>query len=375
MIYLDNAATSYPKPECVYAGVEDVLRKVGGNPGRSGHRLSVEAARVIFRARESVAKLLNVRDSSRVVFTKNATEAINVALKGLLGPGDHVVTTAFEHNSVVRTLRRLEAGGVKVTKVRGRRPDLIEPRDIEKALTGKTRLVAIVHASNVFGTIEPVSEIGALLRKKGIPFMVDGAQSVGSIPVDVEGMDIGILAATGHKSLFGPQGTGFLYIKEGLEPPALIDGGTGEGDDVLEIPDRLETGTMNTPGVGGLAVGVEFILKEGVSKIREHEKALIKELMDGLGGIRGAVILGPPEPESRVSLVSFNMEGKSAVDVGVRLDREFSIMVRCGTHCAPDAHVSAGTYPHGAIRVSPGYFNTHEDISAFLKAVSKIAKG
>lgn len=351
------------------------MRKVGGNPGRSGHRLSVEAARVIFRARESVAKLLNVRDSSRVVFTKNATEAINVALKGLLGPGDHVVTTAFEHNSVVRTLRRLEAGGVKVTKVRGRRPDLIEPRDIEKALTGKTRLVAIVHASNVFGTIEPVSEIGALLRKKGIPFMVDGAQSVGSIPVDVEGMDIGILAATGHKSLFGPQGTGFLYIKEGLEPPALIDGGTGEGDDVLEIPDRLETGTMNTPGVGGLAVGVEFILKEGVSKIREHEKALIKELMDGLGGIRGAVILGPPEPESRVSLVSFNMEGKSAVDVGVRLDREFSIMVRCGTHCAPDAHVSAGTYPHGAIRVSPGYFNTHEDISAFLKAVSKIAKG
>lgn len=349
------------------------MREIGGNPGRGSHTMALEAARVVFSARESLARLLNVKDSSRIVFTKNATEAVNVALKGILKKGDHVVTTSFEHNSTVKALGRLEKEGVIVTKVAGKRPDLVERGDIEKALCPKTRLVSVVHASNVFGTIEPVGEIGEVMRKRGIIFMVDGAQSVGAIPVDVEAANMDILAGTGHKALFGPQGVGFLYIGQGIEPAPLIDGGTGESEAGPEIPERLETGTINTPGIGGLGAGVEFIMKEGISKIRSREEALLGEILDGLKKMDGVRVLGPDDPGLRVSLVSFVIDGKDAGDVGARLDGEFSIMTRCGTHCAPDAHRTAGTYPAGAIRVSPGYFNTHEEIGVFLNAVYKIA--
>ncbi|MEE9613521.1 MAG: aminotransferase class V-fold PLP-dependent enzyme, partial [Thermodesulfobacteriota bacterium] len=275
MIYLDNAATSYPKPEEVYARVDEIFRTVGGNSGRGSHRMALEAGRVIFRARESLGKLLGVPDASRIVFTKNATEAMNVALKGFFRPGDHVVTTAFEHNSVARPLRKLERGGVGVTKVTGSRGDLIEPSDIEKALTADTKLVCIVHASNVFGTIQPIEAIGELCRRKGVPFMVDAAQTAGALPLDISSMNVDIVVGTGHKALFGPQGTGFLYLGDGVEPPPLIDGGVGEQDDEFELPDRLETGTMNTPGIGGLGAGVEFLLTEGVGRVREKEGALV----------------------------------------------------------------------------------------------------
>lgn len=372
-IYLDNAATTYPKPEAVHKRVEEIIKDIGGNPGRSSHRMALDAGRVIFNARESLGKLLNVPDASRIAFTKNATEAMNIALKGFLKPGDHVVTTSFEHNSVARTLKRLEKEGVKVTKVRGRRPDLVEPGDIEKALTNKTKLVCIVHASNVFGTIEPVTDIGAFCRKKGVPLMVDGAQTAGAIPIDMTSINIDILAATGHKALFGPQGVGFIYLKEGMEPPPLVDGGTGELEAVLEIPDRLETGTINTPGIGGLGAGVEFILKEGIAKIRAYEEKLLARLLQGLSGIKGVNILGTLDPKKRVGLVSFTVEGRNPDEVGTRLDREFSIMVRTGTHCAPDAHMAAGTHPEGAVRVSPGYFNEHEEIETFIKAIEQIA--
>ena len=375
MIYLDNAATSFPKPKEVVKRVEGILKKIGGNPGRSSHTMALSASRVVFSARESLAKLLKIRDSSRIVFTKNATEAMNIALKGLLKKGDHVISTSFEHNSVAKTLKRLEKEGINVTRARGKRFDIVEPGDIEKALTKKTKLVTVVHASNVFGTIEPVEEIGGLLKRKGIPLMVDGAQSVGSIPIDVEAMNMDILAATGHKALFGPQGVGFLYLKEGIEPEPLIDGGTGELDEAFEIPDRLETGTINTPGIGGLGAGVEFILKTGMDKIREHEKRLMEGLLEGLKETGKVKVLGTVNPGQRVSLVSFNIEGKDPQDVGARLDRRFSIMVRCGTHCAPDAHRTSRTYPEGAVRVSPGYFNTEKDIDAFLRAVSIISKG
>jgi cysteine desulfurase family protein len=375
MIYLDNAATTYPKPESVYKKVEEILRTIGGNPGRSSHRMALEASRVIFSSRESLAELLNIKDASRIAFTKNATEAVNIALKGLLRPGDHVVTTSFEHNSVARTLSRLGKDGVEVTKVKGKRVDLVEPSDIEKALTEKTKLVCIVHASNVFGTIQPLGEIGEVCRKKGVPLIVDGAQTVGAIPVDINAMNIDIIAGTGHKALLGPQGTGFLYMREGIEPPPLVDGGTGELEDVLEIPDRLETGTINTPGIGGLGAGVEFILKEGFPKIRAYEEELLKQLIDGLGKIKGTRCLGTLDATERVGLVSFVIEGQNPEEAGVRLDREFSIMVRCGTHCAPDAHMAAGTHPQGAVRVSPGYFNKPGEIEEFLRAIEVIAKG
>src|SRR3989338_4709518 len=374
MIYLDNAATSYPKPESVYKRIDHILRSIGGNPGRSGHSMALDAGRVIFEARESAARLFNVKDASRIAFTKNATEAINVAFKGILKPGDNVVTTSIEHNAVVRPLKRLERDGVKVIRVKADKDGLISPQDVEKAITKHTKLISVVHASNVFGTVLPVTEIGNVCRKKGIIFMIDAAQTAGAMPIDIEALNVDIFAATGHKSLFGPQGTGFLYVKEGIEPLPLVDGGTAEDDDMLEIPDRLEAGTMNTPGIGGLGAGIEFLLNEGVEKIRKHEEGLIRQILDGLKGIKGISIIGTTDEKKRTCLVSFNMEGKDTSDVGYRLDNEFNIMLRCGLHCAPHAHKAAGTYPSGAVRVSPGYFNTSDEIEEFLKAIREIAQ-
>ncbi len=374
MIYLDNAATSFPKPESVYRRIDEILRKISGNPGRASHRMALEASRVIFDAREKVSRLINSPDSSRVAFTKNATEAINIALKGILKPGDHVVTTTFEHNCVVKTLARLEAAGVSVTKVRPGKDGRLDVKDVEKAIRKPTRIVCIAHASNVFGTLQPVEEIGRILRKKGILFLVDGAQTVGAVPVDVEKLNIDLLAATGHKALFGPQGTGFLYAREGVEPEPLIDGGTGELDTVLEMPERLEGGTMNTPGVGGLGAGADYLLNESISKIRAYEEGLTGELLKGLKAMEGVSIIGPLEAGERASLVAFNIKGMASATVGARLDEEFSIMVRCNTHCAPEAHREAGTFPEGAVRVSPGYFTTPEEIEECLRAIRIIGK-
>jgi cysteine desulfurase family protein len=373
VVYLDNAATTFPKPAAVYERVEQVLRDVGGNPGRGSHRMAIEAARVVFGAREALASLINAADSSRVAFTKNATEAINAALKGVLRPGDHVVTTTFEHNSVSRTLARLMASGVEVTKV----PPvngMVMPAHILRALRPGTRLVCMTHASNVLGAVQPIGDIGNALKGRGVVFMVDGAQTVGALPVDVDAMGLDILAGTGHKALFGPQGTGFLYVGESVELEPLVDGGTGEADFAPEMPERLESGTPNTPGIGGLSAGVEFLLKTGVEEVRRRELALVGEVLKGLGSTPGARVIGPLDPEARASLVSFNIGALSPADVGQRLDSDFSIMVRSGLHCAPDAHREAGTHPEGAVRVSPGYFNTDNDVDEFLRAVAAIAR-
>ncbi len=375
MIYLDNAATSFPKPEAVYSRVDDVLRRVSGSPGRASHRMAIEAGRVVLDAREALSRLLGIPDSSRIAFTKNATEAVNIALKGILRPGDHAVTTSFEHNSVVKTLGRLEKDGVSVTKVRPDGTGLLRPADILAAIRKETRLVTVVHASNVFGTIEPIEEIGRGCRERGVYFMVDSAQTIGAVPVDVGDMEVDIIAATGHKALFGPQGTGFIYVREGIELEPLIDGGTGDLDTFLEMPDRLESGTMNMPGIAGLGAGAEFLLKEGVDKVRGREAALVGEILSGLGAIDGVRIIGPRDARKRASLVAFDVEGVPPAEVGRRLDDEFSILVRSGAHCAPEAHREALTHPDGAVRVSPGYFTKPEDIEAFLRAVRTIVKG
>ena len=373
MIYLDNAATSFPKPERVYQRIDEVLRTIGGNPGRSSHTMAIEAARVVFSAREAVSSLIGCLDSSRVAFTKNATEAINIAIKGLLVPGDHVVTSAFEHNSVVKSLARLEKTGVEVTKVSPDEEGFLRPSDIEAAMRENTRMVCLTHASNVFGAIQSLPEIGRVCRSRGAIFMVDGAQTVGAMPFDVMSTGVDILAATGHKALFGPQGTGFLYLAEGIEPLPLVDGGTGEAGSPLEMPERLESGTMNTPGLGGLGEGVRFLLDEKIEKIREKEEGLIRVVLKGLSSIKGVRIIGPRDASRRAALVSFNMEGKTPGEVGLRLDETSGIMIRCGTHCAPDAHRCSGTFPDGAARVSPGYFNTEQEIEEFLKAIRAIA--
>lgn len=373
MIYLDNAATSFPKPERVYKRIDAILRKTGGNPGRSSHTMAIEAARVVFAAREAVSTLIGAPDSSRIAFTKNATEAINAALKGALKPGDHVVTSSFEHNSIVKTLSRLKSSGVESTAVSPDNEGFLRAQDIEAALKKNTRMVSISHASNVFGAVQPLAEIGRLCQRHGVLFMVDGAQTVGAMPVDVREMGIDMLAATGHKALFGPQGTGFLYVGEGIEVEPFVDGGTGEAGSPMEMPERLETGTMNTPGIGGLGEGINFLLEETVAKVREREEGFVRAILEGLSKIKGINVIGPAGAANRAALVSFNIEGRGPAEVGLRLDEEYGIMVRCGTHCAPDAHRQAKTFPDGAARVSPGYFNSEEDIETFLRAVKAIA--
>ncbi len=372
MIYLDNGATSFPKPESVYSRVDEVLRTVGGNPGRASHRMALEADRVVFGARESLAFLLNINDAERLVFTKNATEGINIALKGLIKPGDHIITTSFEHNSVARPIKRLEEEGVSVTRISGT-DGLISLEEVKAAIKAETKLVCITHASNVFGAIQPARDIAKLCKDKGVLFMLDASQTAGALPLDLSTLGADIVAGTGHKALFGPQGTGFLYLAEGIEPLPLLDGGTGEIVDILPLPERLEAGTMNMPGLAGLGAGVDFLLETGIDKVRAHEVTLTVMLLDDLAAIEGLTIIGPTEPELKVPLVSFTLAGKEPREIGLSLDNDYDIMVRTGTHCAPEAHKTAGTFPNGTVRVSAGFFNTKEDIERLLFAVREIA--
>jgi len=377
-IYLDNGATSFPKPEEVYKAVDKTLRTVGGSPGRSSHTMAIEASRIIFETRESLARLLNIPDATRIIFTKNSTEAINTALKGLLRKGDHVVTSSFEHNAVAKTLAYLEKEhNIKVTKVKAKRTDYITAKEISDAITTETKLVTVMHASNVLGTIQPIKEIAKVCHDKNVLFMADCAQTIGSLPFDAQDIDADIVAGTGHKALLGPQGVGFLYLKEGIEPTQLIHGGTGFSslDDDTVTPDRFESGTMNTPGIAGLGAGIQFILNKGIENIRAHEVKLIHKILEGISNIDGVTILGSNKAEERTSLVSFTMKDKDPAEIGKLLDRGHyaNIMVRTGEHCSPDAHKLIGTYPAGAVRVSPGIFTTEEEIDIFIKVIKEIA--
>lgn len=375
-VYLDNAATTFPKPEQVYLAVEHAMREIGVGPGRGGYRRGVEATRLVFEARESAAELFGIGDSSRVIFTHSATEALNLAVFGLLVPGDHAVTTTMEHNSLARPLHLLSARGVEVTRVPCDRQGFVHPGDVAAALRPGTRLVAMSHCSNVTGAIQPIGEIGLLARQAGALFLVDAAQSAGTIPLDVAGLSIDLLAAPGHKGLFGPQGTGLLYIAEGAGLAPLMVGGTGGFSSGAEqpesLPERFESGTMNTPGIAGLKAGVEFVLATGIGEIREREGSLVAQLVDGLRAIPGVTLYGPDAPGLRGGVVSFTVRGLDPAQIGFALDSEYDIAVRVGLHCAPEAHMTIGTYPLGTVRVSPGYFNTEGDIEGFLRAMRSI---
>ncbi len=337
--------------------------------------MALEAARVVFEARECAAELIGAPDSSRVVFTKNATEAINLAIKGLgIGASSRVVSTTFEHNSLAKAVRALGAGGVDVLLLEPDEDGVVAPSRIEESIKEGAALVAMSHASNVFGAIQDVAAIGRICKEHGVLFMVDAAQTTGALPVNVVEMNIDILATTGHKALFGPQGTGLLYLREGLEITPLLEGGTGDEASVLEMPERLEAGTLNTPGIGGLGAGIEFVLSTGIERIREHEVSLMEELLRGLRAIEGVSIIGPKKASHRVSLAAFNVEGRYPVPIGLGLDRGHDIMTRCGTHCSPQAHRAAGTFPEGAVRVSPGFFTTHDEIKAFLRALEEVIR-
>lgn len=376
-IYLDNAATTFPKPESVYNAIDNFNRHLGGNPGRGSHHATLSAGSVVMEAREALAGLFNIADSSRIAFTLNITEAINLALKGVLLPGDHVITSSMEHNAVARPLHFLSGSGIEWNQVNCSRDGSLDPEDIRRAIKPNTRMICLLHASNVTGTIMPIKEVGAIARENGITFLVDSAQSAGVLPLDVQEQNIDILAFTGHKALFGPQGTGGLFVRPGIIVRPLKEGGTGSLSESLVhpeyMPDRLESGTLNTPGIAGLAAGVDFIRETGIQHIRQHELKLIQALIDGLKGIPRVSVYGPDDPDRRVAVAAFNIEDRDCGDVSMNLDLRFGIIARSGLHCAPLAHQTIGSFESGSCRFSPGYFNTMEDIEYVIKAVHQLS--
>lgn len=381
IIYFDNAATSYPKPEEVIQAMVHFSRIIGGSPGRSGHRLSIEAGRIIYEARERVCQLFGFKDSSRVVFGANATEGMNQGLKGLLRPGDHVITSSMEHNSVMRPLRAMVEEALELTVVPCSPEGFLAPQDVERAIQKNTRMVVLNHASNVTGGLQPLREVGHICREKGILFFVDAAQSAGAITIDMEREKIDLLAFTGHKALFGPQGTGGLLIGERVDEKELIPvkrGGTGSRSELEEqpdfLPDLCESGTPNTVGLAGLLAGLDFVLREGVERIREHERGLTDRLLRGLLEIPGATVYGPLDARKQLATVSFKLQGLSPSEVGLRLDEDFGILCRVGLHCSPSSHRTIGTFPQGTVRFGLSYFNDDAEIDLALGAVSQLAR-
>jgi cysteine desulfurase/selenocysteine lyase len=377
-LYLDNAASSHPKPEEVYLAVDDTLRNIGANPGRSGHKPAMKASQKINRTRSLLSQLFEIKDPNRIVFTTNATEAINLGLKGLLNPGDHVITSSMEHNSVVRPLRFLETQGIELTFVPCNSLGQLNIRTIEKAVRKNTHLIVLTHASNVTGGIMPIGEAAELAHKNGAFFMVDTAQTAGLIPISIPGMGIDLLAAPGHKGLLGPQGTGFLYIGPDISLRPLKEGGTGSQSELESqpdfLPDRMESGTMNTPGLSGLGAGVEFLLRQGLESIRRKEISLTRMIWNEFKQNKKIQLYGPDPEEDRTSAVSFNITGLNPSAAASILDTAYDIAVRAGLHCAALAHRTLGTFPEGTVRVSPGFFNTEKEIDFFLKAVREILK-
>jgi cysteine desulfurase family protein len=379
-IYFDNAATSWPKPQSVPEAMAIFLRDQGANPGRSGHAPSIQAGRVVYEVRERAARLLGHDDPLSVVFTKNATEALNLALQGLLEPGDHVVTSLMEHNSVLRPLRFLEDRGVVVTRVACASDGALDPDDVARAITARTRLVVLSHASNVVGTLCPIGAIGRLVAERGPLFCVDAAQTAGACDIDLRAMRVDLLAFTGHKSLYGPQGTGGLCIGERargrLRP--LLYGGTGSVSDSDGhpdfLPDCFEAGTLNAVGLAGLAAGLAFVEEQGVARIREREAALTARLIEGLREIPRVRLLGTGDARRQTAVVSFNLEGRACSEVAAALEERAAICCRAGLHCAPLAHRQLGTFPEGAVRFSLGLFNTEAEIAIALDALRELAE-
>jgi cysteine desulfurase family protein len=378
MIYLDNAATSWPKPEIVYQTMDRFLREKGGNPGRGSHSLATAASQVIDETRLLTTRFLGVSEMERVVFTLNCTDSINLALKGLLKPGDRVIISSLEHNAVLRPLNKLAAKGVEIVKipvspVTGTTP----AEDIEKAITPKTRLIEMIYSSNVNGVIQPIEEYGAVAKRHGLIFMVDAAQSAGHFPLDVSANNIDLLAFSGHKGTFGPPGVGILYISPQINPDTLREGGTGsfsESENQPEnLPDRYEAGTLNSLGIAGLGAGLKFIQDEGMEKITAHEERLTRRLIEGLSDVPGVKIYKAVDSLKQAPVISLNIEGLAPGEAGVILDQAFDIKVRTGLHCSPEAHRSIGTFPGGTVRLSPGYFNTSQEIEQTIQAITKLA--
>jgi len=378
MTYLDHAATSWPKPPAVLAAMREMIEESGGNPGRSGHRLAMKAGETVYACRENLASLFGVFDPLRICFTSNATESLNLAIKGSLEPGDHVVFSAMEHNSVWRPLRELERRGVCISMAPAGPDGIVHCDSIVSQLRPNTKLIALIHASNVNGALNPVEEVGHIARERNVRFLLDAAQTAGVVPIDVEAMNIDLLAFPGHKGLLGPQGTGGLYVRDSIQLEPLKHGGTGsESASPMQpefAPDRYESGTLNTPGIAGLNEGVKYLLRQGVTEIRRRERALTERLLGGLAELQRLHVYGPANPGERTGVISFNIEGRDPVLVAGDLDRTCDIACRAGLHCAWLAHRTQGTDQTGTVRFSLGALSTEQDVDAALAAVRILAQ-
>jgi cysteine desulfurase family protein len=377
-VYLDNAATSWPKPPGMVEALAGYYTAVGASAGRGSYHRAMASANILYETREKLAKLFNVQQSEQFVFTLNATMALNLAIKGVLAPGDRVVTSAMEHNSVLRPLEGLkERIGIAVNYVPASAQGLVNPQDFARELgKGKTKLVALVHASNVCGAIQPIAEVGKLAKEHGALFLVDAAQTAGLLPLDFSTLGADMVAFPGHKGLLGPLGTGALWIRPGLDIIPLVEGGTGSQSALTkqppEMPERCEAGSHDAAGIAGLGVAVDYIIQRGEEDILSHERRLAVHLHNRLKQIKGISVLGPTDPAQYTGVTSFTVQGYDPAEVGMLLDSRYDIMVRTGLHCAPRAHQALGTYATGSVRASVGPFSTDEDVDSLLGAMNEI---
>ena len=381
IIYFDNAATSWPKPDCVKEAIVQFLTDVGANPGRSGHRMSVDASRIVFETRQAIADLFHVTDALRITFDANITEALNLALLGLLQPGDHVITSSIEHNSMMRPLRALEKNGIELDIVLCSDTGEMDPQDILPRIKSNTKLIALNHASNVCGTILPINEVGKIAREHGLLFLVDTAQTAGSIPIDMEENYIDLLAFTGHKGLYGPTGTGGLVVGERVDIKKLKPlkrGGTGSRSESEEhpafLPDLLESGTQNVVGIAGLGASVRWLLDQRIDNIYKHKQNLCEYALHRISKIENVRIYGTQSALKQTATLSLNVENMDPANASLRLDEEFNIMTRVGLHCAPAAHKTLGTFPEGSIRMSMGYLNNEPQIDLAVNALEILSR-
>lgn len=376
-IYLDNAATSFPKPKEVATAVYDFMVNNGTSSGRGSYKKAMQSDYIVYECRKLIGKLFNFDNPKKVVFTSNVTDSLNIAMRGILKENDHVITSSLEHNAVWRCLKTLERDiNIKIDTVECSKDGITNPQDIKKYIKKDTALIVFTQASNVLGTIQPIREIGAIARDHNIPFLVDSAQSAGAMKIDVKEDNIDILAFTGHKSLLGPMGTGGLIINTDIDIKPLKAGGTG-GDSAYEYqpdyyPNHLETGTSNVSGIAGLREAIKFLNKEGIENIHNKEKELTKYALEKLETVKDIEIYGPKDCEKMLSVISFNIKYKRPEDVGSILDQKYDIMLRAGLHCAPTAHSVIGTKERGTLRIGLGYFNEKEDIDKLVEALNNL---
>lgn len=378
-IYLDNAATTYPKPEKVYSSILNYMKNVGASPGRGGYENALTGDRMVYKCRQSLINLFNFNKIENVVFTSNITASLNILIKSIVKDGWHVITSSMDHNSVIRPLVSLEKSNrIKLDILNCSEEGLINIEDFKNAIKDNTKLVVLSHASNIVGTIQPLETIGKICKEKGIYFIIDSAQTAGVLPLDFQNLNCNALAFTGHKALLGPQGIGGFIIDDKLNNIAtnFIEGGTGSlSESTLQpdfLPDKFESGTMNTPGIAGLLAGIEYINEEGLNIIKEREEYLSREFINGLLNIDSIKVYGPLDASLRTATISINSSKIDNSELGFLLDSEFGIMVRTGLHCAPLAHKTIGSFPQGTLRFSFGAFNDIKDINYALYALNSI---